>query len=163
MFNQSKHFMFNQKNQTKTLSRIVKAGKVGAMALTLGFALNSTSLKADDEMTPMEILDQKVETQSGILNKLSKFKVSGYIQAQYQYAGIDADGTNFKLTNRANAYDQLEEQGYGRFGLRRGRIKFTYEDGLVQGVFQPDFTEKGIGTDRNVVVFKDAYISVKDP
>ena len=40
--------------------------------------------------------------------------------------------------------------------VRRGRIKFTYTDGLAEGVLQLDLTDGGIG-------FKDVYLAVKDP
>lgn len=48
------------------------------------------------------------------------------------------------------------EDAFNRIGIRRGRIKFTYEEGIASGVFQLDITEKGVG-------FKDAYLNVKDP
>lgn len=120
---------------------------------------NCTSiLKAQEEveLTPLEKLEQTTEKLESAVSKLGQLKVSGYIQTQYQYAETDADGINFKLANRANAYDKSELQSFGHFGVRRGRIKFTYQNGIVQGVFQPDFTEKGIS-------FKDVYLSIQDP
>jgi hypothetical protein len=63
-----------------------------------------------------------------------------------------------------NAYEQSELKDFGRFGIRRGRIKFTYEDGIASGVIQIDVTDKGIDDNgRNVVMFKDVYLQVKDP
>ena len=123
---------------------------LGALLITF------MSVAQEVELSPVEKLEQRTETLENEIIKLKKLKVSGYIQTQYQSAQTDADGMNFKLANRANAYEQSEELNYGRFGVRRGRIKFTYEDGLVQGVFQPDFSEKGIS-------FKDVYLSIKDP
>ena len=165
MLIQFKSFMFNKIMSNVSMITLKKANMMACILLCAFTMQNFNAQAQEEELTPVEILGQTVEAQGNVLSKLSKLKVSGYIQAQYQNAGIDADGTNFKLTNRSNAYDLLENQSYGRFGLRRGRIKFTYEDGLVQGVFQPDFTEKGIAAEgnRNVVVFKDAYLSVKDP
>jgi hypothetical protein len=97
------------------------------------------------------------------VKSLQKFKVSGYIHAQYQWAQTDADGINFKLAQRRNAYETSELKDFGRFGLRRGRLKLTYEDGIASVVVQIDATEKGISSDRNVVTFKDIYLQVKDP
>jgi len=115
------------------------------------------------ELNEMEELETRTSTLENSVRLLQKFKVSGYIQAQYQYAQTDADGTNFKLTQRRNNYETSELKDFSRLGLRRGRIKFTYEDGIASGVVQIDVTEKGISTDRNVVLFKDVYLQVKDP
>lgn len=78
-----------------------------------------------------------------------KLKVSGYIQAQYQYGEEDASLS-------VGAGNENEDEGFHRVGIRRGRIKFAYEEGIASAVFQLDLTEKGIG-------FKDAYLNLKDP
>ena len=118
---------------------------------------------AQETNDPMEALEQRTTNLEESVRILKKLKVSGYIQAQYQYAETDADGINFKLANRANAYEAKELESYGRFGIRRGRVKFTYEEGIASGVVQIDVTDKGISGDRNVVTFKDVYLNVKDP
>jgi hypothetical protein len=63
---------------------------------------------------------------------LEKLQISGYIQTQY-----------------------LQGESINRIGVRRGRIKLSYEEGMASGVFQLDVTEKGVG-------LKDAYLNVKD-
>ena len=113
------------------------------------------SVSAQD-LSKEEELEASVGALENSVRLLQKLRVSGYIQVQYQNAEVAADGINFKLANRANAIDVREEQDFGRLGVRRGRIKFTYVDGLFEGVFQPDITERG-------VAFKDAYFQVKDP
>ena len=123
----------------------------------------SFSVYAQETSDPMQELDQRVTNVEESVRILKKLKVSGYIQAQYQYAECDADGINFKLANRANAYETKELESYGRFGIRRGRVKFTYEEGIASGVVQIDVTEKGLSSDRNVVTFKDVYLNIKDP
>jgi phosphate-selective porin len=77
-----------------------------------------------------------------------KFKVSGYIQTQYQYGEKDA-------SLKVGTVNEHPDESFDRVGVRRGRIKFTYEDGIVSGVFQTDLTEKGVG-------IKDVYMNVKD-
>jgi len=125
--------------------------------------LISSMLRAQD-LSEMEELDTRVSTLENSVRLLQKLKVSGYIQAQYQWAQTDADGNNFKLAKARNTYEQAELKDYGRFGLRRGRFKFTYEDGIASGVVQIDVTDKGIDDNgRNVVMFKDIYLQVKDP
>ena len=142
--------------------------------------LLSGGLKAQDgEFSDVEILQHRTDVLESAVKTLQKLKVSGYIQTQYQYAEAVADGINFKLANRANAYesnsyypgstDYKGFDSFNRFGIRRGRIKFTYEEGIVSGVAQIDITDKGIGDGalseqgRNVVMFKDLYLNVKDP
>ena len=135
--------------------------------IVLGFfCLTNVGLKAQEvELTETEKLEQRTEKLESAVKSLQKLKVSGYVQAQYQYGQAAEDGTYFKL-NRANAYESNafspgtnEYKGldnFSRFGIRRGRIKFTYTEGIAEGVFQLDITEAGIG-------FKDAYLSIKDP
>ena len=115
------------------------------------------------ELSEMEELETRASTLENSVRLLQKLKVSGYIQAQYQYAQTDADGTNFKLAQRRNAYETSELNDFGRFGLRRGRFKMAYEEGIASGVVQIDVTEKGTSNDRNTVMFKDIYLQIKDP
>ncbi|MCC8095799.1 MAG: OprO/OprP family phosphate-selective porin, partial [Tannerellaceae bacterium] len=101
------------------------------------------------ELTEMEELQQKTELLEDAIISLKKLKVSGYIQTQYQYGQKDA-------SLKVGSANENMEDAFNRIGIRRGRIKFTYEEGIVSGVFQLDITEKGGG-------FKDAYLNVKDP
>jgi phosphate-selective porin len=152
-----KSFMFNKIMSNTSMLNLSNAGKyVGIFVCAISMQNITAKAQEEVELTPIEKLEQTTESQGSAIKKLQKLRISGYIQTQYQYAETDADGINFKLANRANAYDQAELQSFGHFGIRRGRIKFTYEDGIVQGVFQPDFTDKGLS-------FKDVYLSIKDP
>ena len=131
----------------------------------------------EPELSDLEVLDQKVSVLQSAVTALQKFKVSGYIQTQYQYGEAAADGNNFKLTKRANSYESSAYypgsteykglDGFSRFGIRRGRFKLTYEEGIASGVAQIDITEKGINDaavpGRNAVMFKDLYLNIKDP
>lgn len=92
---------------------------------------------------------QQTETQDETIKVLQKLKVSGYIQPQFQYIGKDA--TLKDVTSNEN-----KEKSFNSIGIRRGRIKFIYEEGIASGVFQLDMTERGVG-------IKDAYLNLKDP
>ena len=83
---------------------------------------------------------ERVATDEADLSKLTKIKVSGYIQAQYQ---------NFESPALLST-----SQNY--FSLRRVRVKFTYEaaDG-VKFVLQPDFSP-------GALALKDAYVVLND-
>jgi len=83
-------------------------------------------------------LAERIATDEADLQKLTKIKVSGYIQAQYQ---------NF---------ENLNTQPANFFSLRRVRVKFTYEaaDG-VKFVLCPDFSPGNFA-------LKDAYVVLND-
>jgi phosphate-selective porin len=103
----------------------------------------------EQELTPGETTKQKIESLENTVRKLQKFNISGYIQSQYQWGEKDAALT-------VGASNEDPEKSFNRIGIRRGRIKFVYEEGFASGIFQLDITEKGIG-------LKDAYMQVKAP
>ncbi len=121
---------------------------------TMGFLLCNlfiagVALAQEPGLTETQLLRQRTSALEDAAAKLNKLKVSGYIQAQYQWgqegAALKVGGVN---TDPA--------QDFNRIGVRRGRIKFVCEEGIASGVFQIDMTDKGIG-------FKDVYLQVKDP
>ena len=111
--------------------------------------LATVSFAQDVELTPIEELEYKTQAIDESLRVLQKFKVSGYIQTQYQWGEKDA-------SLKVGSSNGNRDESFDRFGIRRGRIKFIYEDGIASGVFQLDMTEKGVG-------IKDAYLGIKDP
>jgi len=121
-------------------------------SLLLGFlfiCMASFAQLEEPELTPVEKLEQQMQSLDDAVQKLQKFKVSGYIQTQYQHGEKDA-------SLKVGGANENPEESFDRFGIRRGRIKFTYDEGIATGVFQLDITEKGLGV-------KDAYLQVKDP
>ncbi len=126
----------------------------------LGFvsakAQNEAALMLDEpEKTPFEQLEDRTSAIEEKVAKQGQVKLSGYIQAQYQYA--QEKGTT-KVGNHTNENSGTADDGdgYGRFGIRRGRLKTTFEKGLSKAVFEVDITEKGLAT-------KNAYFNLKDP
>lgn len=79
----------------------------------------------------------------------SHFKVSGYIQTQFQIGEPAA-------TLKVGGPNTNPNKNFNRIGIRRGRIKMQFEKGNVLGVFQLDATEKGVGV-------RDAYLKVNVP
>ncbi len=123
-----------------------------ALAFLLGSFTLCTAASAqmkEPELTETERLEQRVSTLEDGVRVLQKLKVSGYLQAQYQWGEQDA-------SLKVGGINTHPGKSFDRIGIRRGRIKFAYEDGLFSGVFQIDLTEKGLG-------LKDAYLIVKDP
>lgn len=87
---------------------------------------------------------------TGALKAQDNLKVSGYIQVQNQWGQRDA-------ALKVGSPNTDLNESFNRFGIRRGRMKFTYETGkFATAVFQLDMTDKGIG-------IKDAYVALKDP
>jgi phosphate-selective porin len=79
-----------------------------------------------------------------------RLKVSGYIQAQYQWGEAQA-------ALKVGSGNENGTSSFHRIGLRRGRLKVVFGgDGIASGVFQIDMTEKGLA-------LKDAYMQVTDP
>ena len=113
------------------------------------FSVTSFAQMQETELSANEKQEQKNEALENAIKALQKLKVSGYIQGQFQYGEEDA---SLKVGNS----NENPEKSFNRIGIRRGRIKFTYEEGIASGVFQLDITEKGVG-------FKDAYLNIKDP
>ena len=106
----------------------------------------------------------KVSTQPQVkVSAQPQVKVSGYLQAQYQHGQQDATlgvGTANERSGASleNPESSLEDSraSFERFGIRRGRVKFTATEGIASGVMQLDFTEKQVG-------LKDAYFNLRDP
>lgn len=105
--------------------------KVNAQDATLNEKLTEVNDKVNG-------LTERLATAESDLSKLTKIKVSGYVQAQYQ------------------SFENPSLQPDNYFSLRRVRVKFTYEaaDG-VKFVVCPDF---GAGT----YTLKDAYVVLND-
>jgi phosphate-selective porin len=137
------------KNQVKT--NVTEMKKLLALIIfavfsIYGYSQTQTvdSLKEviDRHEGKINALDERVLVNEADLGKLNKIKVSGYVQAQWEYYGKDLVKTN-DPTNT--------------FYIRRARIKFTYEalDG-VKFVIQPDFSTGNLS-------LKDAYAVINIP
>ena len=83
-----------------------------------------------------------------ILNAINKIKISGYLQGEYQYGEKDA---SLKVGG-----DNTTDHSYSRVGIRRGRIKFAFQEKIVTSVFQLDITDKDVR-------IKDAYVNLALP
>jgi hypothetical protein len=111
--------------------------------------LNLSKLSAQDvQEEPIDTIARSIHKLQDDLAALKKLKVSGYIQAQYQVA--DSNGApSFAGGNFAPNVDK-------RFAVRRGRIKFVYDNTYTQYVLQFNATETGVTT-------KEAYVKFTEP
>ena len=117
-------------------------------------AVTIESLKEtlEDHSMKFSGFEERFLTAESLLDKLSKIKITGYLQAQYEmYDNWSADGTKHGVELNSGALGVTNT-----FYIRRARVKFTYEalDG-VKFVLCPDFT-----IDKFSV--KDAYAVLND-
>ena len=109
----------------------------------LFFKANAQEATVNEKLTEVNDkvsgLTERLATDEADLQKLTKIKVSGYIQAQWQ-----------------KTYSLASDPMNNYFSIRRARVKFTYEaaDG-VKFVLQPDFSPQAI-------TLKDAYVVLND-
>ena len=116
--------------------------------LGFGFLCSVTPLAAQVEEQNRDTLPMAIERLQSDLSVMSRFKVSGYIQSQFQLADT-AGIESFAGGNFPAGVDN-------RFSVRRGRFKLAYDHAFSQYVIQVDVTEKGVG-------IKDAYLSFTEP
>ncbi|WP_164019404.1 porin [Pyxidicoccus trucidator] len=83
-------------------------------------SLDERMTNAEGKVTSLE--EQNAETQT-VLSALTKLKLSGYVQARYQYQ---------------ESLDDTGAGGFSRFTVRRGRLKTTYTTDWAQMMLQID-------------------------
>lgn len=115
--------------------------------LTAPFAVARISAQVSETPKPDTVYPILEKLQSDV-SLLSRLKISGYIQSQFQLADT-AGIESFAGGNFPAGIDN-------RFAVRRGRFKLAYDYAFSQYVIQVDVTEKGVG-------IKDAYLSFTDP
>jgi hypothetical protein len=114
--------------------------------------LESLKELVDDHSMKFSGLEERLSLSDAILDKLSKIKISGYIQAQYEmYDNWSANGKVHGVAPTSGVRPITNS-----FFIRRARVKFTYEalDG-VKFVLCPDFTVDKFS-------LKDAYAVLND-
>ena len=96
-----------------------------------------------------EKVDPKMESIDDEIRSLKKLKISGYIQTQFQYG-------ESKASLKVGSFNENDEASFSRMGIRRGRLKFVFEEGIASGTYQLDFNENGLSV-------KDLFLHIKDP
>ncbi len=128
--------------------------------LLAGLSLLTLTAKAqmeEPQKDTLTLLQEQIDANASKIKKSEKFKVSGYVQGQAEFA---QPGMGTKTGANGGKYnadiDGKDADWYTRYGIRRGRIKFQYSEKIAKGVFQLDITDKGLG-------FKDAYMEITEP
>lgn len=129
--------------------RLLKNGFLVGLILSVTVMVSAQEV----EKTPFEQLESQVDGINTTVGFLNKFKLSGYVQSDFQFGQEKA-----KLKVGTAKLD--DETFYMRMGIRRGRVKLTYTDLVgkmpTSAAFQLDITEKAIKV-------KDANFTITDP
>ncbi|WP_165044837.1 hypothetical protein [Dysgonomonas sp. ZJ709] len=110
---------------------------------------NSHAQTTDTLQAGYRVIQNQSDTLENYIKKSGNFKISGYFQGQYIYAERDAPV-------KIGSANENTKGSFSRIGIRRSRLKVTYEEGIGSGTFQIDMSERGI-------VVRDAFLSLKDP
>jgi len=106
----------------------------------------SSPVLAQDQVGTVSYSDvEQLQADNALAKKL---KITGYIQTQFQKADT-AGISSFAGGDFGSGIDN-------RIAVRRGRIKFLYDNENAQAVVQFDITEKGLA-------IKDAFVTVLEP
>lgn len=100
--------------------------------------------------TNTDSLAKDVQSMKSELARLSRLKITGWVQVQFQYAQTRG-AANFDGGNFAANSDK-------RFMIRRGRVKFTYNGDNSQYVMQINATERGVNLVEFFAVVTDPWI-----
>jgi hypothetical protein len=118
-----------EKKSQNGKSRYTTLSIAAFMAVILLSASGQAQAQSDSLKQAVSELGKTVEA-------LKRIKVTGWVQAQYQWAE-EKGAANFDGGDFAKDSDQ-------RFFIRRGRVKFTYNGKLSQFVFQLNGSERGV-------------------
>jgi len=109
--------------------------------------------KVEEVHGRLEGMNEQVQTLVSDVDKLKKFKFSGYVQARWETSENKNDSVRVTGTPPAVTPANTE-----RFYIRRGRLKMTYDSSpLSQAVVYIDG-----GTDRTIRLL-EAYVTLLDP
>lgn len=112
----------------------INKSKISDEELTNQVSKDTLQKKGDDLTEKFESMTEQVSIMQSSLDKLSKIKISGYIQAQFET--YDTWNSGIHGVNPVSGSPAITNS----FSLRRARVKFTYEalDG-VTFVLCPNF------------------------
>ena len=129
-----------------------------SLVIVLGLICSTVAFAQEEKVDSLNVLDQRITSVEDVLLQLKKLKFSGYIQSQWQSSQLDSLGnkSNDMKNGITKNYPEVGTGSYNRYGVRRGRLKATYEDYGCQAVIEFDISEGGLKT-------KDLYLNILDP
>jgi hypothetical protein len=126
----------------------------------------SSQGRAQEEPTSKEEIEQVKEALQGTnesaaeyrgyVDALRKIKVTGYLQTQWRWTDVTlpASGALYEIGRFSGG--AFPGNVKNQFMVRRGRLKFNYDNTLTQFVIQFDAIQTGLS-------IKDAYVAVTEP
>ncbi|GEM_PF-474158 len=147
-------------SQVATLKGELAASKA-AMAQTDSKPEPTALEKVSEVNDRVSGMDERLLTAESDVAGLKKLKVSGYIQARFEYLDYEnlADNavTTTNTTTKSSSTSITGSQGQSLFYIRRGRVKFTYTPGpLSQYCLYFDASKAGVS-------LKEAWVSLTEP
>ncbi|MDD4971424.1 MAG: hypothetical protein PHT07_18495 [Paludibacter sp.] len=128
--------------------------------IALGLLSSTFAFSQEEKVDPIDVHEQRISLLEDAATQAKKLKFSGYIQAQWQSSQLDSalnKSNDMKVGIVNNGPEKVAgTKNYNRYGVRRGRLKTTYEDFGCQAVIEFDISESGLKT-------KDVYLNVLDP
>lgn len=147
------------------MKRILAVGMAGWLAIGLcgdvAFAQEGETAADPAEQLQalkgqLESMTEQLQTVASDVDKLKKFKLSGYVQARWETSENKSDTVAATGTGPAITTSNTE-----RFYIRRGRLKLTYDSSpLSQAVVYFDGASGGSSINVRLL---EAYISLFDP
>lgn len=125
-----------------------KAAGADAKAEAASAKVDSVSEKVDAVKGKLDGLEESYLETKATVDKLAKIKVSGMVQARYEYA---TDTTQLSGLGETQS----------RFRVRRGRLKVAHEGTLGDFAVQAQYGEKGIELVDMYGTFQDPWKVVK--
>ncbi len=119
----------------------------------------STVAFSQEKVDSLNVHEQRITNLEDGLIQLKKLKFSGYVQAEWQSSQIDSafsKSNDMKVGTGLFGPEKSIGGTYNRYGVRRGRLKSTYEDFGCKAVIEFDISESGLKT-------KDVYLNALDP
>lgn|GEM_PF-6065179 len=143
------------RRKLKTSKNIMDLKTISIIALGLlspFMAFSQDSEKVDS----LNMLDQRMTLVEDAIVSGKKLKISGYLQPQFQSSQVDSMGSGPRDMKVGKANNAAETDKYNRFGIRRGRLKATYNNEGYVGVLEFEMTEKSI-------TLKNGFVQAIDP
>ena len=132
--------------------------------IALGLISSTFAFSQEEKVDPIDVHEQRISLLEDAAAQAKKLKFSGYIQAQWQSSQLDSalnKSNDMKVGTGINGAEKVAgTKNYNRYGVRRGRLKATYEDFGCQAVVEFDISE-GNGT--TYLKTKDVYLNILDP
>ena len=127
--------------------------KFNIIYLTLILVFSFCFFTSNAQEAKPDTLTKVIEQLQSDIALLKNLKITGYVQAQAQFADTLAAKTEMNAGNFPAGSDK-------RFAIRRGRLKFVYgASPLSQVAYQVDISEAGLKTKEVYAKFTDPFVN----